>query len=171
MNGTFEPAGHNAAELVALRHEFARQLVMAGYCDGGPWCTCVKGCLSVEQLGRRMKVRWWAEGENENLSALAFDGDSDYQPTREMQDAMEFLEFIYLRGAETQRVFEGWLEVPTSIHAIVRYVERFVESRTSTEAGIIQSKTVAAGMLAFIAFPDDYLRVVLQSTAPDPWDP
>lgn len=82
-----------------------------------------------------------------------------------------FLEFIYLKGATTERVFEGWLEVPESIHPIVRYVERFAESRTSTEAGIIQSKTIAASMLACIAFPDEYLQVVLQSTAPDPWDP
>ena len=171
MTGTYEPAGHSAADMVALRHEFARQLVLASHCEGGPWCTCPRGCLNIERLGRRMKVRWWAGSEGEQVSALAFENDADYYPTSEMQDAMMFLEFIYLKGAATERVFEGWLEVPESIHPIVRYVERFAESRTSTEAGIIQSKTIAAAMLACIAFPDEYLQVVLQSTAPDPWDP
>lgn len=170
MTGTYEPRAHGAADMVALRYEFARQLVIASHCEGDPWCTCPKGCLNVEQLGRRMKVRWWTVREGQHASALAFEDDSDYRPTEEMQDAMNFLEFIYLSGARTERVFEGWLEAPESIHPIVHYVERFVEHRTSTEAGIIQSKTLAAGMLACIAFPDEYLRVVLQSTAPDPWD-
>jgi len=171
MSGTYEPKGHDNAELVVLRHDFARQLVLASYCEGGPWCTCLKGCLGIQRLGRRMKVCWWAGSQHEHVSALTFESDTDYRLTREMQDAMSFLEFIYLSGAKTERVFEGWLEVPESIHRIVSYVERFVESRTPTEAKVIQSKTVAAEMLACIDFPDEYLREALQSTAPDPWDP
>jgi len=56
MSGTYEPQGHDDAELVVLRHDFARQLVLASYCEGGPWCTCPKGCLSIERVFHETSV-------------------------------------------------------------------------------------------------------------------